>query len=83
MDEADFTCIYPMPSPLQHKTTSTSHIAGIYCGVAMDYRRGPHSRHQRMSTKSSSFSAIYYPNIYVYKFDDQVNRIFGPRCYEL
>jgi len=34
MDEADFTCIYPMPSLLQYKTTSSSHIAGIYCGVA-------------------------------------------------
>lgn len=33
MDEADFICIYPMPSPLQHKTTSSSHIAGSYCGV--------------------------------------------------
>lgn len=35
MDEADFTCIYPIPSPLQHKTTSSSHFAGSYCGVVI------------------------------------------------
>jgi len=83
MDEADFICIYPMPSPLQYKTTSTSHIAGIYRGVAMDYRRGPHSRHQRMSTNSTSSSAIFSLSIQVSKFDDQIVRNFGPRWYEL